>query len=153
VWGSLANDKSQMFVYKRASGGTYTFNAQLVNTTCGTTTNVPFSITLTTGTGFSYEKIFRVVPNPVSSSTIVSINPSAASTTFLNLCINAGAFMRVEVMTTTGFVLQTINGAPFQQTVNVNMSALGTGLYFFRISAIGCPSNGVYQEVQQVQKL
>jgi hypothetical protein len=153
VWGSLANDKTQMFVYKRASGGTYTFNAQLVNTTCGTTTNVPFAITLTAGTGFSYEKIFRVVPNPVSSSTTVSINPSVASTAFLNLCINAGAFIRIEIMTNTGFVLQTFNGPPFQQTVNVNMSAFSAGLYFFRISAIGCPSNGVYQEVQQVQKL
>jgi hypothetical protein len=93
------------------------------------------------------------VPNPVSSSTTVSINPSVASTAFLNLCINAGAFIRIEIMTNTGFVLQTFNGPPFQQTVNVNMSAFSAGLYFFRISAIGCPSNGVYQEVQQVQKL
>ena len=152
VWGSVANDKSQIFVYKRA-GGTFNFNAQLTNATYGKVTNVPFSVTLSSATGFSYEKIFKVAPNSVNSSTVVSVNPTAASNTFLTICINAGANIRVEVMSTTGFVFQTVNGAPFQQNVTVNISTLPTRLYFFRIRAIGCPNNGVYQEVQQIQKL
>jgi hypothetical protein len=153
VWGSLASDKTQMFVFNRNGGGSYNFNANIVNPICGTTINIPFNITVSAGTGFTYQKIFRVAPNPVSTSTVVSVNPTAASNSFLSLCISSGAFIRVEVLTPFGLLQTVVNGAPFQQNVPVNISLLPPGLYFFRISAIGCPSNGVYQEVQQVQKL
>ncbi len=87
------------------------------------------------------------------NNTNVGINANATTNNFLNLCINAGAFIRVEIVSTFGNVLGTFNSAPFAPIVNVPMAGIAPGLYFLRISAIGCPNNGVYQETHQVQKL
>ena len=149
VWGTYATVEPQMFLYNRSSG-IFNFNANINNSSCGTTFNVPFSITLSPNSTFAYSKIFIVAPNPVVSNATVGINGSNPSNPFLTACIGAGATIRVTITSAlTGAPFGVFNGSP---TVNINMSGYPTGIYIFRVEAIGCPNSGIYQELHTIIK-
>ena len=137
-----------MSIYNR-SGGSYNITASVLNG-CNTQVIIPFTINLTNAR-YNYPFIFTIEPNPVLSSTTVTVNLQNISNSVLQSCLLSGGNIRVEVFNfNTGLLVNTINAPALATSVAVNMNGYAAGLYTFRITGLNCA--GFYQEVQQVIK-
>ena len=137
-----------MSIYNR-SGGSYNISASVLNG-CNTQVIIPFTINLTNAR-YNYPFIFTIAPNPVLSTTTVTVNLQNISNSVLQSCLLGGGNIRVEVFNfNTGLLVNTINAPALATSVAVNMNGYPAGMYTFRITGLNCA--GFYQEVQQVIK-